>query len=151
MLYQGNQFNNAVLLDNAHAETLLNFSGSLISGIFDASSFRSESSGLLLSHANLKSGLNVSFATASLIDLGAATCGGELNAVSLQISNDLYMLSDNGDKASFHNVILRGAKISHDIQMDGASFEAGWTQTDFKSAETCTCDRMAATRRTSRV
>ena len=119
---QNNQFKGAILLSKAHAESPIDFGGSLVSGVFAAYGFRSESS-LGLFGANLKSGLDVRVASIWDLDLGAATCGGNLNAVSLQVGQDLFMRSAGGNKASFKNVRLAGAKIGGQLVMVGASFE----------------------------
>jgi hypothetical protein len=97
---RNNQFKGAILLSEAHAQSPIDFGGSLVSGVFNAYMFRSESS-LGLQRVNLKSGLDVSYATIRMLDLRAATCGGALNANSLQVDQNLLMRSAGENKASF--------------------------------------------------
>jgi hypothetical protein len=49
-----------------------------------------------------------------------------LNADSMQAGGHLLMYSDDRNKASFKDVILRGAKVTGRIAMRGASVDGNW-------------------------
>jgi uncharacterized protein YjbI with pentapeptide repeats len=51
-----------------------------------------------------------------------ATFGGKLDADALQVGAILLMRSEGQNTASFKEVVLRGAKITGEIDMTGASF-----------------------------
>ena len=83
--------------------------------------------------------------------MDGASFDGELDADSLQVGDKLLMRSSASNKASFKKVILSGAKVTGNAEMDRREFSmAIWTPTPFKSAAVCTCGPTTGTRPASR-
>jgi hypothetical protein len=112
------QFNGVISLSYAHAESPIDFDGSLVSGAFDARAFRSEGD-LWLLGATLESKLDLAHAMiAGTINMTDASIRGELNARNVQVGGDLIMAG-----ASFENVNLQWGKITGTLDMTRASFK----------------------------
>ena len=71
--------------------------------------------------------------------MAGASFDGKLDANSLQVGSSLIMRSDDQNKASFNDVILRTANITGQIDMIGTSSAARWTPRSCRSAAICSC------------
>jgi len=112
-----------IMLDHAHADSLIRLDGSVIAGDFTAKGLHAESD-LLGYGVAFKKGANLHRAKIDG-DFGmtGASFDGTLTVYNLQVGGDLYMRSDGQNKASFKDVALRSAKIAGHIDMAGASFD----------------------------
>jgi hypothetical protein len=110
-------------LVRARTDSLIWLEGSLMNGLFDASSLHSESDLWLLKGSVFKSEVNLFSAK---IDGGVKLTGarfdGKLDAGQVRIGGYLDMNSEDENKASFNEVALIDAKIGGQINMLGASF-----------------------------
>ena len=111
-------------MKRAHTESLILLSGSLLTGGFDGDSLHSESGLFLRNGAIFKSGAKLLGAKIDgNVDISGASFDGRLNADALQVGGMLLMRSEGENKASFKDVVLRGAKITGAIYMNSASFD----------------------------
>jgi uncharacterized protein YjbI with pentapeptide repeats len=110
-------------LVHARTESLIWLEGSLMNGLFDASSLHSESDLWLLKGSVFKGDVNLYGAK---IDGGVKLTGarfdGKLDAGQVRIGGYLDMNSDEENKASFNAVSLIDAKVGGQLNMLGASF-----------------------------
>jgi uncharacterized protein YjbI with pentapeptide repeats len=110
-------------LVHARTESPIWLEGSLMNGLFDASSLHSESDLWLLKGSVFKGEVNLYGAK---IDGGVKLTGarfdGKLDAGQVRIGGYLDMNSDEENKASFNAVSLIDAKVGGQLNMLGASF-----------------------------
>ena len=111
-------------LVRARTDSLIWLEGSLMNGVFDASSLRSESDLWLRNGTVFKS--EVLLAGAKVdgnVDLTGTAFEDKLNASQLQVGGSLFMNSDTQNKASFKDVYLTDAKVARQLTMLAATID----------------------------
>ena len=111
-------------LVRARTDSLIWLDGSLMNGVFDASSLRSESdlwlrNGTVFKSEVLLAGVKVD----GNVDLTGTAFGDKLNASQLQVGGSLFMNSDTQNKASFKDVYLTDAKVARQLTMLAATID----------------------------
>ncbi|MDQ6868968.1 MAG: hypothetical protein M3178_11390 [Pseudomonadota bacterium] len=120
----GSRIEGAINLSLAGTDSLMWLAGSLMVGTFRAEGLQSESYLLLRNGAVFKSEVNLRGAKIDGdVDITGASIEGSLYADVLQVGGHLVMRSKDQNKASFRDVVLRGAKVTEGINMGGASFK----------------------------
>jgi uncharacterized protein YjbI with pentapeptide repeats len=113
----------AIKLDHAHTDSVVKLDGSQINGDFTADGLQAECDLSLAEGVTFKRGMTLESAKIDgYVDMTGASFGGKLDANGLQVGGDLYMRSEDENKASFKEVDLTGANIKDQIDMSGASF-----------------------------
>ena len=96
----------AISFRYARAEHVVNLSGSFIAGPLDVSTFHSESDVSLAGTTISKADLFLDYAAIDgFLDMSAVTCAGTVSADALRVGGDLYMRSEDKNKARFTNVL----------------------------------------------
>jgi len=113
----------AINLVRARTDSLIWLEGSLMNGVFDASSLHSESDLWLRNGSVFRSEVNLNSAKIDgRVELTGARFDGKLDAGQVRIGGYLSMNSDDEYKARFNEVSLIDAKVGGQINMLGASF-----------------------------
>jgi hypothetical protein len=111
-------------LVRTHTDSLIWLEGSLMNGVFDASSLHSESdlwlrNGTVFKSEVLLSGVKVD----GNVELTGTAFEDKLNASQLQVGGSLFMNSDTQNKASFKDVYLTDAKVARQLTMLAATID----------------------------
>ena len=109
-------------LIRARTDSLIWLEGSLMNGVFDASSLHSESDLRLSNGSVFRS--EVSLNSAKIdghVELTGAKFDGKLDAGQVRIGGYLLMNSDSQNKADFKDVDLTDTKVGGQLNMTGAN------------------------------
>ena len=114
----------AINLIRARTDSLIWLEGSLMNGVFDASSLHSESDLLLRNGSVFRSEVNLNSAKIDgHVELTGARFDGNLDAGQLRIGSYLLMNSGSQNKAGFKDVNLSDTNVVGQLNMSGASFD----------------------------
>jgi hypothetical protein len=109
----------AINLRRARTDSLILLAGSLMNSTFVADGLHAESDLFLRHSTALKSDVSLNGAKIDGdVDMTGASFDGALNADSMQVGGNLFMRSDAKNKASFKDVVLRGANSASVVSAD---------------------------------
>ena len=134
-------------LIRARTDSLIWLEGSLMNGVFNASSLHSESDLRLSNGSVFRSEVNLNSAKIDgHVELTGAKFDGKLDAGQVRIGGYLFMNSDSQNKADFKDVDLTDTKVGGQLNMIGANFGGVLNANLLKSAAICLRHPAARTR-----